>query len=64
MAVPTTRELALKRKGSMYNNNKNFKIHDKSRYLALKHDYEHNNLPLWKEDEYLKLKEIYENETK
>ena len=61
MAVPTAREQAQGRKGSMYND-KEFKTSEKSRYLALKYDYEHNTLPVWKEEKYLKLKEIYEDE--
>jgi len=35
---------------------------DKSEYLALKWDYEHNTLPGWKVEKYLELKEVFEND--
>jgi len=59
MAVPTSREQAQGRKGSMYND-KEFNPSEKSRYLALKYDYEHNSLPAWKEEEYFNLRDKYE----
>ena len=59
MAVPTVREQASGKKGSKYNT-KEFKMREKSRYLALKYDYEHNSLPSWKEEEYFNLRDKYE----
>jgi hypothetical protein len=51
MAVPTRAELAAGRKGSIYNN-KDFVVSDKSKYLAMKWDYDRGILSEYKKKEY------------
>lgn len=59
MAVPKRNQLANKQSKKI--KQIEAKTTDKSRYLALKYDYENNSLPEWKRKEYYKLRDIYEN---
>ena len=60
MATPSRMETAKAQKGSIYNENE-CNPTEKSRYLALKYDVEHNSLPGWKREEYEELRLKYEN---
>lgn len=60
MATPKRTDKAAHRRKKSITNTKEMIMTDKSKYLAMKYDYDNGSLSQYKIDEYLRLKEIFE----